>query len=475
MAWDKNIKDSLLTAFVALILCIPFITFRTEIFESHLIVKSRYILTAIVIAAVFFGRLALNLTNSGIHHIPILLISAIFFFVTAFNLIPAVDIKEYGALQYVLLIGSAVIVLRTLWNIKQGRTTETTAPGFSEKFQDFGKFIGPFLILGALIFPFTDLADRRNIDLAILLMTYIMLGWGLNIIVGLAGLLDLGYVAFYAVGAYSYALLAQNFGLGFWTCLPLAGLFACMAGALLGFPVLRLRGDYFAIVTLGFGEIIRVVLINWHQFTGGSDGISGIPRPTFFGLPFKRSVPEGDTFHSYFDLTYSSTDKLIFMYFLILLLALIVNFFTMRVRKLPVGRAWEALREDDIAARSLGINLRNTKLAAFMMSATFGGFAGSFFATKQGFISPESFSFIESALILAIVVLGGVGSQLGVVIAAIFLIGLPEFIRELEQYRMLVFGAGMVTIMVLKPKGLLSKREPTLKLFSKLTASKKGV
>jgi branched-chain amino acid transport system permease protein len=243
---------------------------------------------------------------------------------------------------------------------------------------------------------------------------------------------------------------------------------AASAGVILGFPVLRLRGDYLAIVTLGFGEMIRIILLNWYEFTNGPDGISGIPRPSFFGLAlFKRSASEGQTFHEMFGLQFTPMHRIIFLFYLILGLALVVNIFTMRIRKLPVGRAWEALREDETACRSLGINPRNTKLTAFGIGAMFGGFAGSFFATRQGFISPESFTFIESAVILAIVVLGGFGSQIGVVVAAILLIGLPEFFRELQQYRMLAFGMAMVLIMVWRPAGLLAHREPTIRLFGK--------
>ncbi|MFK8033397.1 MAG: high-affinity branched-chain amino acid ABC transporter permease LivM, partial [Hyphomicrobiales bacterium] len=282
--------------------------------------------------------------------------------------------------------------------------------------------------------------------------------WGLNIVVGLAGLLDLGYVAFYAVGAYSFALLAQYFDLGFWICLPLAGVLAAFWGIILGFPVLRLRGDYLAIVTLAFGEIIRVVLLNWYEFTGGPDGLSGIPRPTFFGIDFTRG--EGG-FADTFGLTYSPIHRIIFLYYVILALALLTNFVTMRLRRLPVGRAWEALREDEIACRSLGMNTTNTKLTAFAIGAMFAGFAGSFFATRQGFISPESFTFIESAIILAIVVLGGLGSQIGVVIASVVLIGGFEVFREFADYRMLIFGLLMVVIMVWKPRGLITTRNPS--------------
>lgn len=334
----------------------------------------------------------------------------------------------------------------------------------SKRLKTISQVIGGALLALGLFLPFMPFADRYVMDVATLVLTYVMLGWGLNIVVGLAGLLDLGYVAFYAVGAYSYALIAAHFDWSFWACLPLAGLFAAFFGVILGFPVLRLRGDYLAIVTLGFGEIIRVILLNWYDFTNGPDGISRIPRPDFFGLPFKRSG-EG-TFHQFFEIDYSSMHRIIFLYYLILILALVTNFFTLRIRRLPVGRAWEALREDEIACRSLGVNPTNTKLTAFAIGAMFGGFAGAFFATRQGFISPESFTFIESAVILAIVVLGGMGSQIGVVVAAVALIGGTELFRDLAEFRMLAFGAAMVAIMVWKPRGLLANREPTVKLGS---------
>ena len=317
----------------------------------------------------------------------------------------------------------------------------------------------------AFALPFLPFANRYVVDVATTVLIYVMLGWGLNIVVGLAGLLDLGYVAFYAVGAYSYALLAQTFGLGFWIGLPLAGLLAASFGVMLGFPVLRLRGDYLAIVTLGFGEIIRIVLLNWQPVTGGPNGISNVPRPSFFGLAFDRNPPEGETaFHQFFGIEFSSQHRIIFLYFLILLLALLTNFVVLRLRRLPIGRAWEALREDEVACKALGINPTHTKLTAFALGAMFGGFAGSFFATRQGFISPESFTFIESAIILAIVVLGGMGSQIGVVLAATVLVVLPEMARQFAEYRMLLFGAAMVAIMVWRPGGLLGGRDPTIRL-----------
>jgi len=314
-------------------------------------------------------------------------------------------------------------------------------------------------------------------NFGIQILIYVMLGLGLNIVVGLAGLLDLGYVAFYAVGAYSYALLAKTFGFSFFLLLPLAGILAAFWGILLGFPVLRLRGDYLAIVTLAFGEIIRLVLINWIPVTNGYAGISGIPRPTFFGIPFNAN---DDGFAATFGLEFSPIYRTIYLYYIILALVLLTAFVTTRLRKLPIGRAWEALREDEIACRSLGINTTNTKLTAFAIGALFGGFAGAFFAARQGFVSPESFTFMESATILAVVVLGGMGSQMGVAVAAVLMVACTEILRDLDflkqvfgtdfdptQYRMLVFGFAMVAVMIWKPRGFVVTRDPSI-LLSKL-------
>ena len=362
--------------------------------------------------------------------------------------------------------------------VQAAREGEGTAPPSAARVA-FGRYVGPFMLGLVILFPLIALgllgpggSLKWINNYGVQIMIYVMLGWGLNIVVGLAGLLDLGYVAFYAVGAYSYALLSTTFGLSFWVCLPLAGLLAAMWGVILGFPVLRLRGDYLAIVTLAFGEIIRMVLINWVDLTNGYAGISGIPRPTFFGIPFNAS---DDGFAAVFGLEFSPLYRTIFLYYVILALSLVTAGVTVRLRRLPVGRAWEALREDEIACRSLGINTTTTKLTAFALGAMFGGFAGSFFAVRQGFVSPESFTFIESATILAIVVLGGMGSQLGVAIAAAAMIGIPELMRELDwmkrifgedfdptQYRMLLFGAAMVIMMIWKPRGLVSTRLPSV-------------
>ncbi|MGJ8572103.1 MAG: high-affinity branched-chain amino acid ABC transporter permease LivM [Hoeflea sp.] len=420
----ESVKDAAIAALLVAVLGFFFLALRTDIVTGGLDLTYRWGLWFTAIAIVFAGRLLLNL----------------FVFKTSKPITSGLNVS-----------------------VPAGLTTAV------------GKVLGPFLLLVALTLPFIVMAiypdrDRQFIDLAILIMTYVMLGWGLNIVVGLAGLLDLGYVAFYAVGAYSFALMAQYFDIGFWMALPLAGLLAATWGIILGFPVLRLRGDYLAIVTLAFGEIIRVVLLNWYEFTGGPDGISGIPKPSFFGLEFSRT----GGFAEFFNLDYDSIHRFIYLYYIILILALITNFVTLRLRKLPIGRAWEALREDEIACRSLGINTTNTKLTAFSIGAMFAGFAGSFFATRQGFISPESFTFLESAIILAIVVLGGLGSQIGVVIASVVMIGGIELLRNLgflkeifgegfepTQYRMLIFGLAMVLIMVWKPRGIISSRNPS--------------
>jgi branched-chain amino acid transport system permease protein len=363
------------------------------------------------------------------------------------------------------------------------RTDHPTAAAVRAKIR---RWAMPFGIGFVVVYPFVALAlsgfqgAAKWIDnFGIQILIYVMLGWGLNIVVGLAGLLDLGYVAFYAVGAYSYALLAKNFGLSFWILLPLAGCLAAFWGILLGFPVLRLRGDYLAIVTLAFGEIIRLVLINWVPLTNGYAGITGIPRPSFFGIPF---TADDNGFAAVFGLEFRPIYRTIFLYYVILALALLTSWLTLRMRRLPIGRAWEALREDEIACRSLGINTTTTKLTAFAMGAMVGGIAGSFFAARQGFISPESFVFMESAVIVAMVVLGGMGSQIGVAIAAIVMIGGTEIMRELEflkavfgsefdptQYRMLLFGFAMVVIMIWKPRGLIATREPTVFLKERKT------
>jgi branched-chain amino acid transport system permease protein len=414
--WAAHLKDAALAAFVATLLGLPLIGLEThDIGGGALGIRTHFNWVAIAASAVFTGRLALR-------------------FCQRFR-------RRRGG------SGETLFARLSAWGNR--RVLPITFAG----------------IALAVALPFLPFSSRYLVDLGTTVLIYVMLGWGLNVVVGLAGLLDLGYVAFYAVGAYTFALLARDLGFTFWQAFPFSGLIAASFGVILGFPVLRLRGDYLAIVTLGFGEIIRIVLLNWSSVTGGPNGISDIPRPSFFGLSFARSAPEGaTTFHQFFGLEFSPDQRVTWIYFVILTLALVTNLFTLRLRRLPIGRAWEALREDEVACRALGINPTNVKLSAFGIGAMLGGFAGCFFATRQGFISPESFTFSESATILAIVVLGGMGSQMGVVLAAILLVTLPEFGRAFAEFRMLLFGAAMVAIMVWRPRGLLARREPSLRL-----------
>jgi branched-chain amino acid transport system permease protein len=426
------LKDAAIAALVTFGLCIPIIAYRTDLsMDNQLILRPRWGLVALMCALAFALRLIVRMLGRHRH------------LATARPQALATHAEDLSLLQRAGKLGLPL-------------------------------FLGIALTFPLLVYLAKGgLSESRYwVDLGILILTYVMLGWGLNIVVGLAGLLDLGYVAFYAVGAYSYALLSTTFGLSFWICLPMAGILAAFWGVLLGFPVLRLRGDYLAIVTLAFGEIIRLVLINWVDLTNGGAGITSIPRVTFFGIPFNA---DDDGFASLFGLDFNAMHRIVFLYYVILGLALVTNFVTLRLRKLPVGRAWEALREDEIACRSLGINTTNTKLTAFAMGAMFGGFAGSFFAVRQGFVSPESFNFLESAIILAIVVLGGMGSQFGVAMAAVALIGGPELLRNMEftkaifgegfdpnEYRLLIFGLAMVAMMVWRPRGLIAQRHPSV-------------
>jgi branched-chain amino acid transport system permease protein len=353
------------------------------------------------------------------------------------------------------------VLIRPLFaRIFTGQRTKRALPVLTDPVRRALIFV---LIAIALIFPF--FTGRGQVDIATLVLIYVMLGLGLNIVVGFAGLLDLGFVGFYAVGAYTYALLYHWAGWGFWQALPLAGAMSALFGFVLGFPVLRLRGDYLAIVTLGFGEIIRLLLINMSFLTNGPDGISGIPKPTVFGFPMLRRAPEGQmTFHQLVGWEFSNQDVIVFLYLMALCLALLALYVSNRVIRMPIGRAWEALREDEIACRSLGLNPTRIKLSAFTMGAMFAGLGGAFFAARQGLVNPESFTFMESALILAIVVLGGMGSQVGVILAAIVLTVVPEIAREFAQYRMLIFGLVMVLMMMWRPQGLLPVKRPHVEL-----------
>ena len=343
-------------------------------------------------------------------------------------------------------IGLAAFALSFIWQLFLQRksnkiSASTGGTSILHRLLDEPGLYRPALILVGvftLIFPFVFSHYQVNVMTTALI--YVMLGLGLNLEVGLAGLLDLGYVAFYAVGAYSYALLNYHFGLGFWALLPAGAILAALFGILVGFPVLRLRGDYLAIVTLAFAEIIRLVLENWNSFSFGPSGISNIPRPGFFGIAL---TPE---------------QAAIYMYFLLIILCVLTIFVTHRLQHSRIGRAWVALREDELACEAMGIDKTKAKLAAFALGATWAGMAGVLFAAKTTFINPASFTFMESAMILSIVVLGGMGSIPGIIIAALAIILIPEYLRFLGDYRMLLFGATLILMMIFRPGGLLTDR-----------------
>ena len=299
------------------------------------------------------------------------------------------------------------------------------------------------VLVFALAYP--NFTTRYAQDVAIMVLIYICLGLGLNIVIGLAGMLDLGYIAFYGVGAYTYALLNVNYGISFWMCLPIAAVTAAIAGCIIGYPTLRMRGDYLAIVTLGFGEIVRLILNNWMTLTNGPNGILGIKAPAIY-LP----IFEGGLSFEYFYLK-----KLYYLYYVALALAIFTIIAVHRLNYSRIGRAWESIREDETAAELMGVNTFLLKLLAYAMGAVFAGLAGAFFAARMRFVSPESFTFLESAMVLCMVVLGGMGSIPGIILGVGALIILPEVFREFELYRMLAVGAAMVFMMVFKPAGLI--------------------
>ncbi len=383
-----------------------------------------------------------------------LLIAAWFMFLTFPIMVIRVNTIE-NTIEWrwenLVLIGVSAFILSYLWRFMMARKEMSAGPGDAGGESAGGErlrtiFDNPLLrypalaLVVALVIAFPHMFSMYQTNIMISALIYVMLGLGLNIVVGLAGLLDLGFVAFYAVGAYSYALLHEYFGLGFWIVLPLAAILGTFVGVLLGFPVLRLRGDYLAIVTLGFGEIIRLVLENWGDFTHGPSGISNIPRPGFFGMEFGLQ------------------GGIMFMYYLMIGLVIFTILVVTRLKYSRIGRAWMALREDEIACQAMGIDKTKTKLMAFALGATWASMAGVVFAAKTTFINPASFTFMESAIILSIVVLGGMGSTVGVICGALILILLPEYLRAFAEYRMIVFGATMVLFMVFRPQGLIRDR-----------------
>lgn len=361
--------------------------------------------------------------------------------------------------NYFIWVGIVCFFASLTWNyflrLKEQRKkaeTKDDIPTIHRLLQN-DRFRLPFLAglaIFFLIYPFVFPMYHTSIMISALV--YVMLGLGLNIVVGLAGLLDLGYVAFYAVGAYAYALLNLHFGVSFWLALPIAAILGFLFGTLLGYPVLRLRGDYLAIVTLGFGEIIRIIMENWDDFSNGPRGIANIPGPSFFGHVFEQH------------------DSVIYLYFIVIALVLMTIFFVNRLENSRIGRAWIALRDDEIACQAMGIDKVKTKLAAFALGATWASIGGVVFAAKTSYINPMSFTIWESITILCVVVIGGMGSAIGVIAGALVLILLPEYLRAVAEYRMLVFGALQVIVMVFKPEGLIKAVRKTYKFqkFKKL-------
>lgn len=347
----------------------------------------------------------------------------------------------------IICLGIAVFFLAMLWNWLFQRKARglplisIPAPvkdGFNKLSREKGVKNAFIVLLSAVLILMPFLGSFYQTNIMISAMLYIMLALGLNIAVGLAGQLVLGYAAFYAIGAYTYGILNHFYGWGFWSCLPAAGLLAALFGLGLGLPVLRLRGDYLAIVTLGFGEIVRLGLLNWTELTGGPRGISEIPRPAFFGMEM--------------DLNQSTA----YVYYLSLAAVIITIVVIARLKNSRVGLALQAMREDEIASEAMGVNIARAKLSAFALSSCWAGFAGVLFAAKTTFINPSSFTFMESAMILSMVVLGGMGSITGVIIAAVILMMAPEYLRAFSEYRMLIFGSIMVVMMIFRPQGLVS-------------------
>jgi branched-chain amino acid transport system permease protein len=355
-----------------------------------------------------------------------------------------------------VIVGVGAFVLSAVWRwalVRRETMLANAASGAGERSVRVWdspvvtRTLGAALLVVFMGIPWLVSTYQTNILISFFL--YVMLGIGLNIVVGVAGLLFLGYAAFYAIGAYAYALLNHYFGWGFWTVLPMGGVLAAVAGVLLAFPVLRLRGDYLAIVTLGFGEIVRLVLENWSDLTGGPSGISNIDRPGFFGQ----------------EMTVAGTN--IYIYYIVFVAVLVTFVVAERLKDSRVGRALQALREDEIACEAMGIDRVGVKLMAFGLGTAWAGFAGVIFAAKTTFINPASFTFFESAIILSIVVLGGMGSNWGVILGAAFLVLLPEYMRAFSEYRMILFAAAMVLMMVFRPQGMIPARSKQYRIVDR--------
>lgn len=346
----------------------------------------------------------------------------------------------WRAVQLALIASLGVVLWRLIRTDAVKRATGAAVDRFGS-LQELLGTLKPFLasrtavaVFAALLVVIPLFQNDYYRDVLTLTVMYAVLALGLNLVVGQAGLLNLGYVAFYAVGAYTYAILSTRLGLPFWPGLAVGAAASAALALLIGLATLKLRGDYFAIVTLGLGEITRIVLNNWDGLTGGPNGISRVGRPSLFGRPFSAPLE---------------------YYYLILAIAAVTVFAMHRLIASRIGRAWIAIREDEIAAEAMGINTFRLKLLAFVLASAWAGLAGVFFAGKMAFVSPESFTFFESILILCMVVLGGMGSIPGIILGAFLLVALPEVFRDFQDYRMIGFGAALVLMMVFRPQGLL--------------------
>lgn len=350
------------------------------------------------------------------------------------------------------LVGVGAFFLSMLWRYllkrkeEGGKREKKAGLSLVQRLLQEKQFALPGMLIIALItilFPHIFSMYQTNIMISALI--FVVLGLGLNIVIGLAGLLVLGYAAFFAVGAYSYALLNLHFGVGFWIALPIGGILAAVFGVLLGYPVLRLRGDYLAIVTLGFGEIIRLVLENWNEFSFGPSGIKNIPKPGFFGMELSLQA------------------STIYIFYIVVVLVVFTIFVINRLKNSRIGRAWTALKDDEIASQAMGIDKAKTKMRAFALGATWAGMAGVVFAAKTTFINPASFTLWESVIILCTVVLGGMGSIAGVIAGALLLILLPEYMRDFGEFRMITFGAVLIVMMIFRPGGMVEDVRKTYK------------
>jgi branched-chain amino acid transport system permease protein len=419
-------------------------------------------LTAVMaVVSVLYSRLPARLRRSILEGIAAVILIGLFWEVilgldVSRLVLKTVGLKASKVLSYPGGIGLLIVVAALTYFRSSIRPSAASRASGSAASSDLRRYVMIVLLVGFLaVLPFAVGLFWSQTLTTIGLFT--LMGLGLNIVVGMAGLLDLGYVAFYAIGAYTMALFSSpasslHLAWPFWLVLPLALIGGVIAGVLLGIPVLRLRGDYLAIVTLGFGEIIRILAQSdlLKPYIGGPQGILETPSPFFFGI--QMNDPR-------------------YLYFLILGACLVVVFLSLRLNDSRVGRAWIAVREDEDVAQAMGINLVKAKLMAFAIGAAFAGVGGAIFASRQGAIFPADFTLFVSINVLCLIIIGGIGSIPGVITGAFFLIGLPEVLREVDEYRILAYGAGLVIMMLVRPEGLIPSARRRMELHEAETAA----